>query len=364
MKKLLITFLMVPAVGLFAQQRVPLFEMFTSSTCGPCKPGNQVLQGVLTPKPTGEYVSVKFQASFPGNGDPYNTAETHSRRQSYYSINSVPRLEIDGGYNKNPNPSSANPTGFTTVDYDAARSVTAKYYLTGVYTFDDTRKIITAKVDYHPATAAAGVAGAKLHVVIIESETKNNVKSNGETEFYNVVKKMLPNQNGTTLAALSVGSNNTTTLSFEFKGNYRLPANGQSASYIDHATEHSVEDFSNLKVVAWIQGADKEVYQAANLLKVNSLSVNDVTHTMTEVNVFPNPASATVNINLNLASADNITALIVDLEGKVVVQKSIHMKAGKNQLTIDTHNIVPGLYNVIVLDSKSNSHTAKLAVVH
>ena len=213
--------------------------------------------------------------------------------------------------------------------------------------------------------AAGAAAGAKLHVVIIESVTDNNVKNNGESKFYNVVKKMLPDQNGTGInPPLTVGATKSTTLSFQFKGNYRLPADGQPSSYINHAMEHSVEDFANLKVVAWVQGANKEVYQAANLMKVNSLDVNDVAHTMTDVSVFPNPATNKVNIDLNLVGADNVTALIVDLEGKVVAQTSVMMKAGKNQLSLDTQNLVSGYYNVIIVDSKSNSHTAKLTVVH
>ena len=40
--------------------------------------------------------------SWPGTGDPYYTTEGGARR-SFYGINSVPRVEIDGGWDSNGN---------------------------------------------------------------------------------------------------------------------------------------------------------------------------------------------------------------------------------------------------------------------
>ena len=42
-------------------------------------------------------------------------------------------------------------------------------------------------------------------MVIYEKRTVNNVKTNGEIAFFKVVKKMIPNENGTTLPAVSIG---------------------------------------------------------------------------------------------------------------------------------------------------------------
>ena len=48
-------------------------------------------------------------------------------------------------------------------------------------------------------------AGLVAHIVIVEKTTMGNVGNNGETEFHNVMMKMLPDASGTTLGALATG---------------------------------------------------------------------------------------------------------------------------------------------------------------
>ncbi len=332
-----------------AQQRVPLFEVFTSSTCPPCKPGNEIYEGIVTTKPSTEYVSVKYQEYFPGNGDPYTTNETVSRL-NYYAINSVPRMEIDGGWDK-------NAQNFTGALYTSARAVAPKFNLTGTYSLKN--KVVTAYLKYSPIIAATG---ATLHVAIVETKTVKNKKSNGETEFFNVVKKMLPDASGTALPALGVGKKDSTTLTFTFAGAYRLPADGKSASRISHATEHSVEDFANLRVVAWIQGANKEVFQAANLTKTSPLSLNEITNAIGEISVYPNPASNMINVDLSMTKADQIQAKLVNVAGAVVATKVAACIPGSNKISIDVANLPNGVYNLIVFDSENNSNSQMVSV--
>ena len=71
----------------------PLYEMFTSSTCGPCVAANEVLTEVLDANPD-EYTLIKYQMDWPGNGDPYYTQEGGVRK-SYYGVYFVPDLYIN-----------------------------------------------------------------------------------------------------------------------------------------------------------------------------------------------------------------------------------------------------------------------------
>jgi len=362
MKKLLLAALLVPSVGVFAQQRVPLFENFSSSTCGPCKNGNAVYKSVVDSKPATEYVSVKYQQDFPTagggtiKGDPYATSETINRR-NYYSINSIPRMEANGGWDKNAGQ-------FTSTDYTTFKNQPATYNLSGAYTLDASTKEVKAKVTYAPLNNTVAAAGVRLHIVIIESVTENNAKTNGETKFYDIVKKMLPNNQGTGLGAMTVGTPQTTTLTYKFEGVYRLPSDGASANRINLGTEHSVENFANLKVVAWVQGADKTVYQAAHLMKVNSLDVNDVTNNLDSYTLYPNPASNVINIDVTMKNADDVSAMLVNLNGAVVAQKSMSLKAGNNKMSMDVQNLPAGYYTMIISDSKTNAFVEKVTIVH
>jgi thiol-disulfide isomerase/thioredoxin len=66
----------------------PLFELFTSSTCGPCVEAHEVLDELFENNPN-EYASIKYQMNWPGSGDPYYTEEGGVRRD-YYNVNSIP----------------------------------------------------------------------------------------------------------------------------------------------------------------------------------------------------------------------------------------------------------------------------------
>lgn len=354
MKKLILPICILFALNADAQ-RVPLFEVFTSSTCGPCKAGNQVYENVIAGKPATEYVSVKYQQNFPSTGDPYCTTESQSRRSSYYGINSIPRMEIDGGWDQ-------NAQSFTNALYNQYKAVPEEYQISGGYTLNPTTKTITAKLKYKPLTTTAAATGARLYVVIIESQTVQNVKSNGETVFYNVVKKMLPNQSGTLLSGAVLNKTDSMSFNFTFPGSYRLP--GSATDKINLATEHSVENFNNLKVVAWVQGSDKTVYNAANLAKVGSLGISTVSNTVDGLKVYPNPANNVVNVNLDMKKSDNLSASLISVNGSVAAQQTIQANAGNNTISFDTQNLAAGYYNLVVLDSEKNVFVEVVVVAH
>ncbi len=332
--------------------RLPLFEIFTSSTCGPCAPGNTNYHSIVDPRPASEYVSIKYQQDFPGTGDPYCTGESVTRRSSYYAINSIPRMMIDGGWN-------SNASSFSNALYDDAILKPAQFKLNGTWSISGTT--INCKVRFSPLFNATG---AKVRVAILEGTTFDNVKSNGETEFKHVMKKMLPNETGSNVPTVAIGAWDSLSLSYTFPGSYRLPADGTSANRINTATEHSVEEFTDLYVIAWVQGSDKTVFQAANLTKVTSTGIESLSQAINSVEVFPNPSAEVINVTINMDNADGIAATLVDIEGSIVDSKVLRLNAGKNTIQFNAANLANGVYNVMVFDSKNNSSVHKIIVQH
>lgn len=333
--------------------RVVLYENFSSSTCGPCNPGNvnfkKVLDSVNSPA---QYVSVKYQQNFPGAGDPYTTTEGVNRRTSYYAINSIPRLRIDGGFD-------SSSSAFRVARHNLAKSIPATYQLSGTYSVAG--QVVTAKVKWTPLAA---YTGERLYVAIIESSTTGNVKSNSETQFYNVMKKMMPSEAGTIIPEKPVGTVDSMNLTFTFAGAYRLPVDGQAGSRINNATEHSVENFANLKVVAWMQGSDKKVYQAANLTKVTATGIDEASKTVGALEVFPNPASDRVTLRFDMKTADEVHAQLVSLTGAVVRTTAERLTAGQQSLSFDTRDLPAGNYTLIVTDSERNVFAQMVSVAH
>lgn len=330
--------------------RTPLFEVFTSSTCGPCKPGNTNYHSIIDTKPATDFVSVKFQQNFPGTGDPYTTTEAINRRSTYYAINSIPRMEIDGGWD-------GNAQSFTNSLYNGAIANLPQYQMNGTYSLDT--KTINAKIKYSPLIT---ITGTKLYVAILESHTTANVKSNGETEFFHVMKKMVPNETGTDIAG-TIGVWDSLSFSYTFNGNYRLPTDGQTANLINHATENSVEDFQNLYVIAWIQGSDKVVYQAANLSSP-TVAIEGFSPIINEVSVYPNPTSDVINVQVEMKNAEQVLATLVDMNGQIVESKSTNMNIGKNTVKFNTSTLAAGIYTVLLFDANHNASVHEVIVAH
>ena len=359
MKKLILSIAAIASVvAAQAQQRIPLFEVFSSSTCGPCKPGNVNFKSVIDGKPKSDYVAIKYQQNFPSTGDPYATSEATSGggRVTYYIPSGswgIPYMNIDGAWGQHAG-------YFTQALYDQARAVPPQYDLTGYFYIKN--NVVTARLSYKAITTVP--AGTKIFAALTETETEKNKKSNGETKFYNVMKKMLPSQAGTTITQVAAGQTGTLTLTYTIAGAYRLPTNGQAANQINLATEHSIEHMDSLRVIAWVQGADKTVYQAANLLKTSGVGVTEMSNTISSYKAFPNPAANNLNLEFNMKQADKINVKVLSMAGATMMNENITLLPGTNQYSVNTQNFAAGLYNLVIFDSNGNSMSERISVIH
>ena len=58
---------------------------------------------------------------------------------------------------------------------------------------------------------------------------------------------MIGGATGIDVGGTKAGETRDFDYTFEFKGDYRLPADGQEANRINFETEHSIENFDNLQ---------------------------------------------------------------------------------------------------------------------
>lgn len=207
------------SVAIGTVQRNVMIEHFTSSTCGPCVATNNAMKALTNnANNIGKYCYVKYQMNWPGNGDPYYTAEGGVRRD-YYGVNAVPHVVTEGGKHIGTLTQTLLDQYYNTISFiDIAGS------------FDVDGSVINVKVDIFPNIS---VTGLKLFVIVSEKETTGNVGTNGETSFNHVMMKMLPNAQGTTIDLTSGELQ-----SFEFSQ--------------DMSSTH-VEEMSDLEVAIFIQ---------------------------------------------------------------------------------------------------------------
>ncbi len=220
----------VLSVATQSVQRRPLFEEFTSSTCAPCASFNN---GVFNPfiEANGDDIAlIKYQMNWPGSGDPYYTAEGGVRR-TFYGVSAVPQLFVEG---KN---TPANSGGVNSA-FNNAMADPSFMEIEGMHIIEGTD--ITVEANIMPYIS---LAGATLHIVVIEEVTTGNVASNGETEFHHVMMKMLPNANGT---AVDLTAGVTTTVNYSYD-----------------MSSTNVEEMDDLMVVIFVQdNSNKGILQA------------------------------------------------------------------------------------------------------
>jgi len=369
--------------------RKPLLEQFTSSTCPPCQPGNVVVNGVLA-NYSGEYSKLNYQMSWPGTGDPYYTDEGGDR-QAFYGVTGVPDMRTDGDEGINSN-------SFSAAYFEAAQDVPAFVNLTVTATIQqeaeyevqngalvkvDSVYHVTANVKMNPIVDMP--AGLTSHITIQENITYDNVKTNGETEFHDVMKKMLPDASGTTLAAVAANDSFSFSESHSFVGAYRL--SNDAGDPVDHTIEHSVEEWNDLRVVTWIQDdVTNEVWQSENaeveMLEetsnvtvevVDGVTVTTVGGTEYETlgdgnlvplgvegiaganfSMFPNPANDVITIT---GLVGNAKVSIYDATGRLVRTES------GNAGTLNVSDLEAGVYNIAV-ENKGAVKMEKVTIVH
>jgi hypothetical protein len=322
--------------------RYPLYETFTSSTCGPCTPANATMEAVFDDNP-GEHNSIKYQMSWPGSGDPYYTTEGGARR-TFYGVNSVPRVEIDGGWDGNGN-------GVTQALYDQYKNVPSFLEMTA--TWSRFTKSIETEVTISPLADVTS-NNLRLFAVIYSHRDTANEKTNGETEFFNVVKKMMPNENGETLSALTAGQSVTKTLSYTFNGNYTLPASAQTPANLN--IEHTVEDFTNLGVILWVQDiVTKEVFQSVDA----TYTIGQFEESLaSKINVYPNPTSGDFFVEGNFEAA--ATLKLMDMTGRTLYQEQADFTGGQ-KVQISTEGFAAGTY-LLITTTEGASHAQPVIV--
>jgi hypothetical protein len=235
--------------------RTVLHEAFSGSNCGPCAPAADNISTALADQ-SSEYAMLKFQIG----SDPYITREAVRRRMFYLpgeETYGIPWVVADGIHEFHPNDMDHGGV-YTAEDFDALAALPA--YLEVDVSMTVTGQTVDIAVELYPTVDIAG-EDLRLMVAIKELTTFNNVGSNGQTEFHDVLKKFVPNDSGIELDTLIAGEVTTHDLQFVFQGSYDTEA-GYS-SQVDHTTAHTVEDFANLAVVAWVQDLDSwEVFNA------------------------------------------------------------------------------------------------------
>ena len=250
-KAIVVLAVLLLAVSAFGYPRQALVERFTNASCAPCASVNTgwytaTVQGLEN---AGSLDHIVYNVNWPGPNDPmylFNASDNMARR-ALYGVNSVPWIEVDG--------SLFNMTGSYATDaanFDALITglegsyspfdlqVTALRYTSGVVE-------VEVAVTRDPSDATVLPAEMILQVGLVENLVvfASPPGSNGESQFHDVCRRMLPDAGGNAFSVPAPGGSTVISL-----------------SYVPDAEALSTIVFEDLSVVAFVEAAGGGVSQS------------------------------------------------------------------------------------------------------
>lgn len=244
MKKIYLSLSAVLFAGALAaqSQRLVVVEEFTQASCPPCATQNPAFNTLLNANPT-KVVAIKMQTSWPG-ADPMNAQNPTEvqNRVDYYSVNGVPDALLDAVEQTGASYLGA-PANFTQAAIDAQYAVPSPFTMVLTHSFSPAYDSINVTCTITASQAVSGTLVARIAIIERDIYFTSAPGTNGETHFEGVMKKMLPDAEGTSLAATWI-TGDTQTL------NFSIPV--PSYTY----------DLNQIAVVGFVQDdANKEMLQ-------------------------------------------------------------------------------------------------------
>ena len=283
-------------VGYGIAERIPMIEHFSSSTCYPCVFVNTAMEELTAANP-GKYTYTKYPMNGPGVGDPYYTAECGTRR-SYYNVNSVPTIFLDGGTSEAP---------VTQIALDKRFEDNSFLNIQGAFQVEG--NTITVAADF---MAYSDIYNAKAYVVVNEKTTTGNTGSNGETEFHHIMLKMLSTAQG---QAMSINAGEI-----------------QHVEYTLDISETHVEDMNDLEVAMWLQNqSTKEIYNSKF-----AMEYTEHLYAVEDLSAVIDGDYVTFSINWNKPEKANPTGYNIYLDGELIEENYTETSySGGSSETID-----------------------------
>ena len=303
-------------------QRVVLLEEATNASCGPCAANNPTLQEFFSNN-FGGVVSVRYHAWWPGSDPMYseNTSQ-NADRINYYGINGVPNYLIDGiNYGLPSNADAMRQQMMDRLMLGAPIKVNVSSEVTNDSIYADIEIIAGADVNQ---------SNLKLRVAVIErfKEYSSPPGSNGETEFPDVFRFMMPSASGESISAI----NNSDVLNFSYS--------------TEIATAWNDRD---LAVVAWVQSdASKEVINAGIDLPTYILESDDP-----DASFFTANDSFTKEMKLVNDNASNLNLKIYAAKSTIPSSWSYELLHQENSVDTIEIEVAPG--DSITFDLTVNS---------
>lgn len=320
--------------------RMNIVEEFTSAHCGPCALYNPPFMALIKANESKVFV-MKYQHNIPGPDTMYLQNPTEvDNRATYYSIMGNPNGKANG-QQLVPSPpypaNQVNSIGHYKQAHVDTLPATSAFEITIQATLNAAKDSITATVGIKCTKAFTGTT-MKLRAALLETlEFSTAPGGNGEKKFENVMRKMYPDANGTTV-------NNTWTVG----QTQSITLKGKVPDYVNKTSP-------SLRFVVFVQDdANKKIEQAGIKSLGATTSIENVVNAQT-FELYPNPAEGLLNVSIDAVAKADITYNVTNIVGQQVTENiQATLNKGNNRQSINIASLANGVYILNIISGEGN----------
>jgi hypothetical protein len=307
--------------------RYVLLEHFTNTSNLKCSQATELVNTIAEENPN-DVINIQYHTNFPGSDPYYNdNPGDASARILFYGLTRAPYSFIDGG-NDNENYATLYDYYLSYIDStNVIRRSLINPFFDITLNPDATGGILTINGQIS-ALENINAENLTLYLAVTEKVNNDHTGANGETEFYNVFRKFIPDAGG-----INMKKTWTKGETYTMTGQTWIIEN--------------ITDLADIEVIAFLQNnITKEVYQAVSQIKPDVVvSIEKpLAWKGQDFRLYPNPAVNKLTIAFNQPLTQETDVRIFDMQGIKVSS----FKAGSDQIefTVDNLNLQPGLYLV------------------
>jgi hypothetical protein len=320
--------------------RLVLNETFTGENCPPSSILDPKLDSILNLN-SSKVIGLKYFLPYNwGNSGPfpfyYDDQPEVDNRNIYYNCFSIPQGYMDGAFSFSGSNSSLPQIQS---DIDMYHNSLSPFIINVTHTVSSGQDSIYVHVVIHATDSVSGNLIGRIAVMERFLDFQTPPGSNGETHFEGMMKKMLPDADGTVLQTI-YAPGDSTVLDFSWQ--------------LAH-----IYDINSLAAVAFVQDdSTGYIYQAGYSAPVWVTGISENKPAANSF-VYPNPFSSNAVIQFNSETVlQNALVKLTDVNGNEV---EIQPMTG-NRAFINRENLSSGIYFYQIVNDKEIFATGKLIV--
>ena len=314
------------------KRQLALLESFSSINCGSCAIVAPVLRQMI--EKDAEHYAMIYYHPLAYEGSPlylFNPQDQTARKElydiTYTPVSAIGTTYFGGSFEVTPE----------LLDIEGSKF--SPFNIQGSYHINE--NILHAELELE-AFVASAETNFSLLVTVIENEVhfESAPGSNGEKEFFYVMRSFLPNANGTLLSDFDSGN------------------------LLEHSFEYNMNELAinqeKISVLAFMQ--DLESLEILQVVRLSFQPLDPTTLTkpqMAELNAYPNPTKGVLNVSFQNTEHPAIIN-IYTLSGKLIKQVSASQVLEQTQL--DLGHLPEGIYFLQAI-AGNKTFTQKISVI-